>query len=114
MAVVATAGCTNSEDSDGGNASGELTKVTYLTAFNTFGREAYAYVAKEKGFFAEEGLDVDVQVGTGSGENMAALASGAADFAPVDSTGYMLYKGPARSAASRRSPRCSSARWSAS
>ena len=43
--------------------------------------------------FAEEGLDVDIQVGTGSGENMAALASGAADFAPVDSTGYMLYKG---------------------
>jgi NitT/TauT family transport system substrate-binding protein len=93
MAVVATAGCTNSEESDGGNASGELTKVTYLTAFNTFGREAYAYVAKEKGFFKEQGLDVDIQVGAGSGENMAALASGAAQFAPVDSTGYMLFKG---------------------
>ncbi|MDR7279428.1 ABC transporter substrate-binding protein [Catenuloplanes atrovinosus] len=66
--------------------------MTYLTAFNTFGREAYAYVAKEKGFFAEQGLDVDIQVGTGSGENMAALASGAAQFAPVDSTGYMLTK----------------------
>lgn len=93
MAVVAVAGCTNSEDSDGGNASGELTKVTYLTAFNTFGREAYAYVAKEKGFFAEQGLDVDIQVGEGSGENMAALSAGSADFAPVDSTGYMLVKG---------------------
>jgi NitT/TauT family transport system substrate-binding protein len=93
MAVVAVAGCSNSEESDGGNASGELTKVTYLTAFNTFGREAYAYVAKEKGFFAEEGLDVDIQVGKGSGENMSALASGSADFAPVDSTGYMLVKG---------------------
>ncbi|WP_232323761.1 ABC transporter substrate-binding protein [Catenuloplanes japonicus] len=93
MAVVAVAGCTNSEESDGGNASGELTKVTYLTAFNTFGREAYAYVAKEKGFFAEEGLDVDIQVGKGSGENMTAVETGTADFAPVDSTGYMLTKG---------------------
>ena len=92
MAVVAVAGCTGSDDSGGDSASGELTKVTYLTAFNTFGREGYAYVAKEKGFFEEVGLDVDIQVGTGSGENMAALASGAADFAPVDSTGYMLTK----------------------
>ncbi|GAB7048674.1 ABC transporter substrate-binding protein [Catenuloplanes indicus JCM 9534] len=92
MAVVAVAGCTDSGDSGGDSASGELTKVTYLTAFNTFGREGYAYVAKEKGFFEEVGLDVDIQVGTGSGENMAALQSGAADFAPVDSTGYMLTK----------------------
>nr|MDT0661083.1 ABC transporter substrate-binding protein [Micromonospora sp. DSM 115978] len=67
--------------------------MTYITAFNTFGREAYAYVAKEKGFFEEAGFDVEIKVGEGSGENMAALASGQAQFAPVDSTGYIITTG---------------------
>ncbi|WP_430788331.1 ABC transporter substrate-binding protein [Actinoplanes sp. G11-F43] len=88
LALVAVAGC--------GEAAPEgdpgATKVKYLTAFNAFGREAYAFVAEEKGYFAEQGLDVEIAIGSGSGENMAALSSGAADFAPVDSTGYILTK----------------------
>ncbi|SDT77159.1 ABC transporter substrate-binding protein [Actinoplanes derwentensis] len=89
MSVVAVAGCsgTSSEEPEAGK-----TKVKYLTAFNAFGREAYAFVADEKGYFAEQGLDVEIAIGSGSGENMAALSSGAADFAPVDSTGYILTK----------------------
>ncbi|GLY03566.1 ABC transporter substrate-binding protein [Actinoplanes sp. NBRC 101535] len=86
------AGCSASEDTTDGAAGAGLTKVKYLTAFNAFGREAYAFVAAEKGYFKEQGLDVEIAIGAGSGENMAALASGAADFAPVDSTGYILTK----------------------
>ncbi|WP_306211860.1 ABC transporter substrate-binding protein [Actinoplanes sp. RD1] len=88
IAVVATAGCGGSDDDGAAGAA----KVRYLTAFNAFGREAYAFVALEKGYFREQGLDVDIAIGAGSGENMAALAGGAADFAPVDSTGYLLTK----------------------
>jgi NitT/TauT family transport system substrate-binding protein len=89
MALVAVSGCGDTSD-DGGDAG--QTKVKYLTAFNAFGREAYAFVAEEKGYFEEQGLDVEIAIGAGSGDNMAALASGAADFAPVDSTGYILTK----------------------
>lgn len=88
LAMVVVAGCGESAPEDDAGA----TKVRYLTAFNAFGREAYAFVAEEKGYFAEQGLDVEIAIGSGSGENMAALSSGAADFAPVDSTGYILTK----------------------
>ncbi|GAA1632669.1 hypothetical protein GCM10009828_070670 [Actinoplanes couchii] len=88
LAMVVVAGCSEAAPGD----AADLTKVKYLTAFNAFGREAYAFVADEKGFFAEQGLDVEIAIGSGSGENMAALSSGAADFAPVDSTGYILTK----------------------
>lgn len=87
LALAGTAAC-----GDSGTTGDGLRKVRYLTAFNAFGREAYAFVADEKGYFAEQGLDVEIAIGSGSGENMAALASGAADFAPVDSTGYILTK----------------------
>lgn len=89
LTVLAATGCGG--DSTAGDDG--ATKVRYLTAFNAFGREAYAFVADEKGFFREQGLDVEISIGAGSGENMAALAGGAADFAPVDSTGYILMKG---------------------
>ncbi len=113
--TLTLAGCSGS-DADGDAAAGaaEKTKVTYLTAFNAFGREAYAWVAEEKGYFEDAGLDVDIQIGSGSGENMAALASGAADFTPVDSTGYILTKASGRSMASLLSARCTSSPWSAS
>ncbi|MBB2946256.1 NitT/TauT family transport system substrate-binding protein [Actinoplanes lutulentus] len=88
LTTLALVGCSSSAP----DSSADLTEVKYLTAFNAFGREAYAFVADEKGYFAEQGLDVEISIGTGSGENMAALASGAADFAPVDSTGYILTK----------------------
>jgi NitT/TauT family transport system substrate-binding protein len=92
--MVAAVGCSSSEgDDDTGGGSSTPDKVTYLTAFNSFGRESYVWVAKEKGYFADAGLDVDIKIGNGSGENMTALAGGQADFAPVDSTGYMLWIG---------------------
>lgn len=93
LVLLSATACSGSEDKEDGTASGPLEKVTYVTAFNTFGREAYAYVAKEKGYFEDAGFDVEIKVGSGSGENMAALASGQADFAPVDSTGYIISTG---------------------
>lgn len=90
LAMVVTTACSGSDEEDSTTPTAP-DKVTYLTAFNLFGREAYAFVAKEKGYFTEAGIDVDIKAGSGSGENMTAVAGGQADFAPVDSTGYMLW-----------------------
>jgi hypothetical protein len=55
-------------------------EVTYLTAFGSFGREGYAYVAQEKGFFAKCKIRVDIQPGQGVSSNLQSLASGKAQF----------------------------------
>ncbi|TRW46566.1 ABC transporter substrate-binding protein [Georgenia yuyongxinii] len=67
-----------------GDAPAETAEVTYLTSFNTFGRDAYAYVAQEKGFFEEAGLKVTIQPGTGTVDVMKLIASGSADFGTGD------------------------------
>ncbi|GAA2213743.1 ABC transporter substrate-binding protein [Nonomuraea monospora] len=65
-------------------------QVTWVTGFGAFGREAYVYVAQEKGFFEEAGLEVAVQPGKGSGENLAAVLGGRAQFAAVDFTATLI------------------------
>ncbi len=60
-----------------------ITKVTYLTNFGTFGREAYAYVARDKGFFRAAGLDVTIEAGAPA-TNVKAIDAGQAQFAAVD------------------------------
>lgn len=65
-------------------------KVTYLTSFGTFGRDAYAYVAQENGYFEDAGLDVTIKPGSGSVDNMKLVAAGQADFAPADVTALVL------------------------
>ena len=37
--------------------------MTYLTSFGNFGRDSYAWVAKEKGFFKDAGFDVEIKPG---------------------------------------------------
>jgi NitT/TauT family transport system substrate-binding protein len=65
-------------------------KVTYLTSFSTFGRDTYAYVAQEKGFFAEAGLDVTINPGSGTVDVLKLVAGGRADFGVADLTGTMI------------------------
>ncbi|WP_434445190.1 ABC transporter substrate-binding protein [Lentzea sp. E54] len=61
-------------------------KVSYLTSFSTFGRDAYVYVAQEKGFFEQVGLDVTITPGTGSVDVLKLVAGGRADFGVADFT----------------------------
>lgn len=58
--------------------------VNYATSFGNFGRDAYVYVAIEKGFFREAGLDVKVTPGTGSVDGIKLVAAGRLDYTPVD------------------------------
>lgn len=86
----AAAGCSNDKKTSSGKP---LEKVTYLTAYGTFGRDGFIYVAKEKGYFADAGFDVDIKVGAGTGANIKQILAGAATFTPVDTTGCLLAAG---------------------
>ncbi|WP_051796967.1 ABC transporter substrate-binding protein [Catenuloplanes japonicus] len=68
-------------------------KVTYLTGVAAQGREAYVYVAIDKGWFAEAGFDVAVQPGNGTVQNLQVLQGGQADFAIVDITAALIEHG---------------------
>jgi NitT/TauT family transport system substrate-binding protein len=74
---------------NGQGPSGD-TEVTYLTSFSTFGRDAYAFVAQEKGFFAEAGFDVTINPGSGTVDVLKLVAGGRAHFGIGDLTGTMI------------------------
>lgn len=84
--MLVTAGCsdTKSPGSDAAGNQATVQKVTYLTGLGLLGREAYVFVAKDKGYFQEVGLDVEVKPGSGTVKNLQLLASGEVDFATID------------------------------
>ncbi|MGI5490988.1 ABC transporter substrate-binding protein [Microtetraspora malaysiensis] len=87
--VLMAAACGGGGDTEG-KAADSTESVHYLTSFNTFGRDAYAYVAQEKGYFKEAGLDVDIKPGSGTVDVMKLLASGRADFGAGDFTAALI------------------------
>jgi NitT/TauT family transport system substrate-binding protein len=94
VSLSATAGCSGDSDDGGGNGSGgSLEKIVYLTSFGSFGRDAYAYVAKEKGYFKDAGFDVDIKAGAGTAANIQQITAGNATFTPIDLTGGLLTAG---------------------
>ena len=95
VAVMALAGVSACNDSDAGsqNEDESLTKVSYLTSFNTFGREAYAYVAKEKGYFKDAGFDVTINPGSGTVDVLKLVAGGQADYGIGDFTATVITLG---------------------
>jgi len=95
MAVLGLAlvsACNNGDDK-GGAADNGLTKVSYLTSFNTFGREAYAYVALDKGYFKDAGFDVKINPGSGTVDVMKLVAGGQADYGIGDFTATVITLG---------------------
>src|SRR5687768_17268138 len=61
-----------------------LTTVDYATSFGNFGRDAYIYVAIERGYMRDAGFEVKVTPGTGSVDNIKLVAAGRLDYSPVD------------------------------
>jgi NitT/TauT family transport system substrate-binding protein len=90
--AVALSGC-SSADKNTNKASAAPDKVTYLTAFGAAGRDAFAWVAQEKGFFKDAHLDVTIQLGAATGENLKAVAAGQAQFANLDLIGAWILAG---------------------
>jgi NitT/TauT family transport system substrate-binding protein len=66
------------------HAKQALTPITYSTSFGNFGRDAYAWVALEKGYFRDAGFDVKIVPGAGSVAVAQAIAAGSVDFGPAD------------------------------
>jgi NitT/TauT family transport system substrate-binding protein len=95
LALVVTGGCGSDEDqpSAGGDKPATPEKVTFLTGLGVQGREAYVYVAMEKGYFKDAGLEVEVKPGTGTVGNLKLLQGGQADYAVLDITGALIEYG---------------------
>jgi NitT/TauT family transport system substrate-binding protein len=79
--LAVAAGASGSERGPSRHA---LTSVTYSTSFGNFGRDAYAWVALEKGYFRAAGFDVKIVPGAGSVAVAQAIAAGSVDFGPAD------------------------------
>lgn len=92
-AVVLLASCGGQSPND---RAKRLDHVVYVDSVGGLGRDGYAYVALDKGFFEEEGLDVEIQKGSGTGENLKTLISNKAQFAALDGTGGILAAGASK------------------
>jgi len=93
-AAFGLAGCASGGSTPSGpGRPTTLEKVTYLTGFAITGQDSFAYLAVEKGFFLDAGLQVQIKPGGGTGANLKLLQGGQAEFAVVDLTGALLEYG---------------------
>ena len=73
LTMVSLSGCTSREETDGLRTI-DVCEVTHSVFY------APQYVAMSQGFFAEEGLSVELTVGQGADKVMAAVLSGSVDI----------------------------------
>ena len=59
-------------------------KVVLMLNWYVYGEHAPFYLGKERGFFAAEGIDLDIQEGKGSGVVAQAVAAGSVPFGYID------------------------------
>ena len=87
LTLAATAACGGGASP---NAPGELTQVTFMAGFKPQANLPFvaAYVAQDKGYFAEQGLEVDLRHST-SGQHLQLLMSGDVDFTTADATSVL-------------------------
>jgi NitT/TauT family transport system substrate-binding protein len=91
--LVTASACSSSDDDKGSNASGKVDKISYATGFGAVGRDSFVWVAKEKGFFKDAGIDITIQKGAGNVPNLTLLKSNAVQFAALDFTGAEILAG---------------------
>jgi NitT/TauT family transport system substrate-binding protein len=90
--AFAASGCGSDDKEPAGN-TGTPDKITYLTAFGAVGRDAFAWVAQEKGYFRDAGFEVKIELGAGTDPNLKAITAGQAQFGSLDLTGVMIQAG---------------------
>ncbi len=66
-------------------------KITFMAGFKPQANLPFvgAYVAREKGFFQEQGLDVDIQHSAGSSQHVQLLVSGRVQFTTADAANVL-------------------------
>jgi NitT/TauT family transport system substrate-binding protein len=87
--AMAVAACSSNKPTPRTNP---VDKVKYRTGFATFGREGDVVVAKEKGFFRDAGLDVEILVGTALPQDMTDMIQGKYDFVTSETSQFMIQK----------------------
>lgn len=111
-AVLAVVSACGGGTGGGGETSGgdELQQVTLTLNWVPYGEHAPFYYGVAKGIYEEEGIDLTIRSGSGSGTTVKLVASAETDFGwadtpalihsvdtgmPVKSAGVFLQKGPA-------------------
>lgn len=105
FATVAFTACTDDDDAggtpgptaisatgaDSTATPGPPDEVTFMAGFKPQANLPFvgAYVAQEKGFFAEENLDVEIQHVATPGDNFRLLATGQVQFSTADATALL-------------------------
>ena len=76
--VLAAAACADEDETTGG----DVTPITFMAGFRPQANLAFVavYVAVEQGFYADEGLEVNVQHSSGQDEHLKLLLDGEIDF----------------------------------
>ncbi|MCX8997016.1 ABC transporter substrate-binding protein [Rhizobiaceae bacterium BDR2-2] len=74
-------------------SAAQAAEVNFITDFGFNGRHAYYYVALDKGYYKQEGLDVNILRGQGSADAVKKVASGAADIGFADAGSLVLARG---------------------
>jgi NitT/TauT family transport system substrate-binding protein len=99
---LVVAGCTTGQEpsAPAGQSAGasaaepsqaaEPVSVRFRLAWTIGGEDAPWVMGIEKGFFADEGLDVEFQEGSGSGESVQLAGAGTVDIANADTPPVML------------------------
>ncbi|MQG75366.1 MAG: ABC transporter substrate-binding protein [SAR202 cluster bacterium] len=77
-----------------GCGESEPQKVTFMAGFKPQANLPFvaAYVAQEKGYFSDEGLEVEILHSAGGGENMTLLLAGKVDFTTADANSVLKYR----------------------
>ena len=89
--LIVAGGCSGTEKKTG--SAGKTDKVSYLTGFGAVGRDAFIWVAKEKGYFSAAGIDINIVKGAGNVPNLTALKSNQGQFAALDFSGAEILAG---------------------
>lgn len=90
--LLAMAGISGSSwlAAESAQAATRLTDVTFMLDFRVMGRHAPWYVALEKGYFKQAGLNVRIVPGQGTAQSLQALEAGVAQFAFSDPTALVF------------------------
>jgi NitT/TauT family transport system substrate-binding protein len=91
LAMLASA-CSQEPDPQPTGNNGEPDRVTYLTGFGASAHDAFIFVADEKGYFEEAGIEIDIQLGAGT-QNLPTLLAGEAHFTYIDLVGLLYQMG---------------------
>jgi NitT/TauT family transport system substrate-binding protein len=67
--------------------------LTFVTDFGFNGRHAYYFLALEKGYYKDEGLDVAIVRGQGSSDAVKQVAAGSAQLGFADASAVILARG---------------------